>query len=102
VTVTVADRGPGSGARAADLERLFERFAKADPARPGGSGLGLAIAREHAELLGGSLRADANPGGGLLFELRLPVTGSLPAGDPTVTGGHDRERGPEPTRSQPR
>jgi len=102
VTVTVADRGPGSGAAGSDLERLFERFAKADPARPGGSGLGLAIAREHAELLGGSLRVDANPGGGLLFELRLPVTGSLLDGDPTVTGGQDRERGPEPTRSQPR
>jgi two-component system sensor histidine kinase MtrB len=101
VTVTVADRGPGSGAAGSDLERLFERFAKADPARPGGSGLGLAIAREHAELLGGSLRADANPGGGLLFELRLPVTGSLPAGDPAVTDAHDRDGGPEPTRSQP-
>ena len=74
VTVTVVDRGPGAGPADADLERLFERFAKADPARPGGSGLGLAIAREHAELLGGSLRAAVDPGGGLRFELRLPVT----------------------------
>jgi signal transduction histidine kinase len=99
VTVTVADRGPGIAVAGTDLERLFERFAIADPARPGGSGLGLAIARAHAKLLGGSLRAVANPGGGLLFELRLPVTGSLPAGDPTVIGGRDREPSSEPPRS---
>jgi len=99
VTVTVADRGPGTGPADADLERLFERFAKADPARPGGSGLGLAIAREHADLLGGSLRAAADPGGGLRFELRLPVTESLPAGDGPVMGGHHGEPRSEPARS---
>lgn len=102
VTVTVADRGPGAGPADADLERLFERFAKADPARPGGSGLGLAIAREHAELLGGSLHAAANPGGGLRFELRLPVTESLPAGDGPVMGGRHGEPRSEPAGSPPR
>jgi two-component system sensor histidine kinase MtrB len=107
VTVTVADRGPGAGptdagAAPADLERLFERFAKADPARPGGSGLGLAIARKHAELLGGSLRAVADPDGGLRFELRLPVTESLPAGDGPVMRGRDGEPRSEPTGSPPR
>jgi signal transduction histidine kinase len=102
VTVTVADRGPGAGPADADLERLFERFAKADPARPGGSGLGLAIAREHAELLGGSLRAAADPGGGLRFELRLPVTESLPAGDGPVMGRRHGEPRSEPAGSPPR
>jgi two-component system sensor histidine kinase MtrB len=102
VTVTVADRGPGAGPADADLERLFERFAKADPARPGGSGLGLAIAREHAELLGGTLRAAADPGGGLRFELRLPVTESLPASDGPVMGRRHGEPRSEPAGSPPR
>jgi two-component system sensor histidine kinase MtrB len=102
VRVVVADRGPGIEAPESDLERLFERFAKADPARPGGSGLGLAIAREHAELLGGSLHATAEPGGGLRFELRLPMTESLHAGDGPVIDGRDREARSEPTWSPDR
>ena len=78
--VVVADRGPGVPADA--LPRLFERFFKADPSRgSGGSGLGLAIAAEHAALLGGTLRARARPGGGLVFVLTLPVTRSLPPRD---------------------
>jgi two-component system, OmpR family, sensor histidine kinase MtrB len=85
----VADRGPGVPED--ELPNLFERFHKADPSRSrGGSGLGLAIAREHAELLGGTLRADLRPGGGLRFELRLPVTRPLPAGDELVTKGAER------------
>ncbi len=99
VRVTVVDRGPGAGVPGADLEQLFERFAKADPARPGGTGLGLAIARAHAELLGGSLGATHEPGGGLRFELRLPVTESLPAGDEPVTDRRDRGAPTEPPRS---
>jgi two-component system sensor histidine kinase MtrB len=102
VMVTVADRGPGASPTDADLERLFERFAKADPARPGGSGLGLAIAREHAELLGGSLRVAVEPDRGLRFELRLPVTESLPAGDAMVMRGRDGEPRSKPTGSPPR
>jgi two-component system sensor histidine kinase MtrB len=82
--LVVADRGPGVDEE--ELPNLFERFHKADPSRSrGGSGLGLAIAREHAELLGGTLTAEARPGGGLRFELRLPVTRPLPAGDEPVT-----------------
>ena len=76
--LTVADRGPGVPPD--ELPHLFERFRKADPSRSrGGSGLGLAIAREHAELLGGTLDATLRDGGGLRFELRLPVTRPLPA-----------------------
>lgn len=73
VVVAVADAGPGVPAE--HLERIFERFHKADPSRhDGGSGLGLAIAAEHAALLGGRLRAANRPGGGLRVELRLPAT----------------------------
>ncbi len=82
--IVVADRGPGVPRDA--VAHLFERFYKADPSRAGGSsGLGLAIAAEHATLLGGSLRARARPGGGMVFALSLPVTGLLPPGEPSDT-----------------
>jgi len=78
--VEVADRG--AGIPPDELPRLFERFAKGDPARSGpGSGLGLAIARENARLLGGDVEAASEPGVGSRFTLRLPVTGSLRDGD---------------------
>jgi two-component system sensor histidine kinase MtrB len=84
VQLRVSDRGPGVAAE--DLPRLFDRFYKADPSRGGGaSGLGLAIAREHATRLGGTLRAGLREGGGLSVTLQLPVTRSLPPGDPAVT-----------------
>jgi two-component system sensor histidine kinase MtrB len=99
--VVVADRGPGVTADA--LPHLFDRFYKADPSRRGGSsGLGLAIAAEHAALIGGTLRARQRPGGGLVFALTLPVTGSLPGGDDGVTGPHDDQDASERTpRSRP-
>jgi signal transduction histidine kinase len=85
ITIAVEDRGPG--VEPDRLDRIFERFYKADPSRHGGSsGLGLAIAAEHAALLGGQLRASNRPGGGLRIELRLPVTGSLHDGDGAATG----------------
>jgi two-component system sensor histidine kinase MtrB len=72
VVIQVADRGPG--AEPADLDRLFERFSVGDRARSGsGTGLGLAIARQHAQQMGGTLEAARRPGGGLVFELRVPV-----------------------------
>jgi signal transduction histidine kinase len=73
LVLAVSDRGPGVPPDR--LERIFERFYKADPSRHGGSsGLGLAIAAEHAALLGGYLTAANLVGGGLRIELRLPVT----------------------------
>jgi signal transduction histidine kinase len=89
ITIRVDDDGPG--VEPDRLDRIFERFYKADPSRHGGSsGLGLAIAAEHAALLGGELSASNRPGGGLRMELRLPVTQSLPDGDPGATDGRDR------------
>ena len=88
ITLSVADRGPGVPPDR--LDRIFERFYKADPSRHGGSsGLGLAIAAEHAALLGGTLSATNRPDGGLRIELRLPVTGSLPRSDGTAISGAD-------------
>jgi signal transduction histidine kinase len=88
ITIAVEDHGPGVAPDR--LGQIFDRFYKADPSRHGGSsGLGLAIAAEHATLLGGELQASNREGGGLRIDLRLPVTGSLPAGDSTVTPGNE-------------
>jgi signal transduction histidine kinase len=82
--VEVADRGPGVSA--ADLERIFDRFAKGDRARAGGgSGLGLAIVREHVRALGGSVVARERQGAGLVVEVRLPVGTADGAGPETGT-----------------
>lgn len=70
--IEVADRGPGVDD--ADLERIFDRFAKTDRSRgSGGSGLGLAIVREHAHALGAEVAATNRDGGGLVVTLRLPI-----------------------------
>ena len=47
-------------------------------------------------LIGGSLRARARPGGGLIFALTLPVTQPLPAGDMPDTDGTDAGAASEP------
>lgn len=79
VVIDVADTGPGVPAAALPL--LFDRFYSADASRRGGSGLGLAIARHHARRLGGDLSVRPHVPSGLVFELRVPVTESLPTGD---------------------
>ena len=79
LAIDVADAGPGVPTAALPL--LFDRFYSADASRHGGSGLGLAIARHHARRLGGDLVVRPNEPSGLVFELRVPVTESLHAGD---------------------
>ena len=64
VEVVVADDGPGvDGDR---VERIFEPF---ESTRPDGVGLGLPIARSIAVAHGGTLRAEAGPGGRFIVEL---------------------------------
>jgi two-component system, OmpR family, phosphate regulon sensor histidine kinase PhoR len=77
VRIAVSDAGPGIGA--ADRERIFEKFYRADPqltrgAR--GTGLGLYISRELARRMGGRLALASEPGEGATFvmELQRPET----------------------------
>jgi signal transduction histidine kinase len=71
--ITVDDDGPGIAA--GDLQRVFERFYRADrgPNRQLGSGLGLAIVAELAAAMGASVRAESpvTDGGGSRFVVTL-------------------------------
>ncbi len=68
VRLVVASRGPVLAPE--QVERLFDRFYRANPADRNGTGLGLAIARELAELMGGSISASSDSGL-TTIELRL-------------------------------
>ncbi len=73
VRIRVVDSGPG--VPAGERDRIFDRFARLDPARAsgtGGAGLGLAIARSIVELHGGSICVTEPPSGGCCFELMVP------------------------------
>ncbi|HWV27647.1 MAG TPA: ATP-binding protein [Aeromicrobium sp.] len=73
VRVTVSDNGVGIPAE--ELERVFERFYRVDPARArgtGGTGLGLSIVKHVAASNGGSVEVWSEPGLGSSFTLVLP------------------------------
>jgi len=75
VTLEVDDTGIGIPSR--DLDRIFERFYRVDPARSretGGTGLGLSIVRNIAEAHGGEVRVRSVLGAGSTFVVRLPAT----------------------------
>jgi two-component system, OmpR family, sensor kinase len=63
--------GDGPGVPKDQSERIFERFARLDPTKPG-HGLGLAIARRVAQQHHGDLTCDPTPPGAS-FTLRLPT-----------------------------
>jgi two-component system phosphate regulon sensor histidine kinase PhoR len=66
-------RDYGAGIPAEDLERIFERFFKADRARSGGgTGLGLSIARHIVEMHGGKIWAESQQGQGSMFLFTIP------------------------------
>jgi two-component system OmpR family sensor kinase len=76
-TIAVEDTGPGL--RPEDLERIFERFYRADESRSrasGGVGLGLSIVAAVAEAHGGAVAARSEPGKGAAFEITLPLAES--------------------------
>jgi len=68
--ITVAD--DGAGIPPEDLERIFERFYQADPARSNaGAGLGLSIARWIVDQHHGTIAARNNNGPGTTFTVSL-------------------------------
>jgi two-component system sensor histidine kinase SenX3 len=76
--ITVTDQGIGIPAE--DLDRVFERFYRVDPARSretGGTGLGLAIVKNIVNNHGGHVRVWSSPGSGSTFTLELPAAGAI-------------------------
>ena len=67
-------RDTGVGIAGKDLNRIFERFYKADRARAGGgTGLGLSIARHMIESHGGYIWAESEEQVGSTFYFTLPI-----------------------------
>ena len=83
VDITVTDQGIGIPAD--ELDRIFERFYRVDPARhrsTGGTGLGLSIVKHVAASHGGEVRVWSVEGQGSTFTLTLPrKPGPLPGSD---------------------
>jgi two-component system, OmpR family, sensor histidine kinase CpxA len=73
--VRVTDSGPGVPEDA--LDKLFRPFYRIDDARgrqTGGVGLGLAITDRAVRLHSGTIRVANRPQGGLVVEIRLPIS----------------------------
>ena len=73
VRITVADHGIGIPGD--EIDRIFERFYRVDPARArntGGTGLGLSIVKHVAASNGGNVEVWSEPGSGSTFTLVLP------------------------------
>jgi two-component system sensor histidine kinase SenX3 len=80
VEVAVTDQGVGIAET--ELERVFERFYRVDPARSratGGTGLGLSIVKHVAANHGGDVTVWSHPGQGSTFTLRLPDADAGPS-----------------------
>lgn len=73
VEVSVTDQG--IGIPSGEIDRIFERFYRVDPARhrsTGGTGLGLSIVKHVAATHGGDIRVWSVEGQGSTFTLSLP------------------------------
>lgn len=73
--ITVKDDGIGIPAE--HLDKIWNRFYQADPARiadeKGSAGLGLAITKQIAKLHGGDATVESTPGEGSLFIITFPI-----------------------------
>ena len=72
--LAIAVRDTGIGIRKEKLQKIFESFTQADTSttrKYGGTGLGLTISKSLAELMGGHLTVESDPGKGSCFVLHL-------------------------------
>ena len=74
ISISVADQG--IGIPEAEVERIFERFYRVDPARSretGGTGLGLSIVKHIITKHGGEISVWSSENVGSTFSIRLPI-----------------------------
>ena len=82
--VSISVRDYGVGLSQPQIERVFDRFWRADPSRSrerGGTGLGLAIAKEDAMLHGGVISVWGELGKGSNFVITLPKVSGIAFSD---------------------
>ncbi|HET6625535.1 MAG TPA: ATP-binding protein [Nocardioidaceae bacterium] len=97
VEITVTDQG--IGIPPAEIDRIFERFYRVDPARhrsTGGTGLGLSIVKHVAASHGGEIRVWSVEGQGSSFTITLPRRTAAGAGvrrTPASTGPDHSQEG---------
>lgn len=88
--VTVRIRDNGAGIPKEMLSRVFELFARSDPAgaSSAGLGIGLALVRRLVELHGGTVEATSDgPAKGSEFVVRLPMLSNDPDAEPDAADG---------------
>jgi two-component system sensor histidine kinase SenX3 len=74
IDITVTDQG--IGIPESEIERIFERFYRVDPARSrqtGGTGLGLSIVKHIVAKHGGEIKVWSSENIGSTFSIRLPI-----------------------------
>ena len=72
-TSTVADNGPGIPK--SDINKVFEKFYRAEGTSTGGTGLGLPIAKGFVEAHKGNLSVRNRVSGGTEFKIEIPIEG---------------------------
>jgi two-component system sensor histidine kinase SenX3 len=86
--IAVSDQGIGIPEK--DLERIFERFYRVDPARSrltGGTGLGLSIVKHIATNHGGDVSLWSVEGAGSTFTIRFPLSSNNLTSDQSKSEG---------------
>ncbi|MFC6879983.1 MULTISPECIES: sensor histidine kinase [Actinomadura] len=97
VEINVTDQG--IGIPDGEVERIFERFYRVDPARSrqtGGTGLGLAIVKHVTTKHGGEVTVWSKEGSGSTFTIRLPLLAAS-----RLDGRHPRAAEPAPEPADP-
>ena len=72
----IAVKDQGIGIADSEIDRIFERFYRIDPARSrntGGTGLGLSIVKHVVQNHNGEIKVWSTPGIGSTFTLRIPI-----------------------------
>ena len=96
-SIEFAVRDTGIGIAPEDRERIFQEFTQVDSRlqrQVRGTGLGLPLCRRLADLLGGSVSLESEPGRGSTFTAVVPLRYAAPGGSATTVWETDPDRVP--------